>query len=812
MVRVFIKGGVWKNSEDEILKAAVMKYGKQNWDRVASLLNRKSGKQCKARWFEWLDPSVKKVEWSREEEEKLLHLAKLMPAQWRTIAPIVGRTAAQCQEKYELLLDAAATRESGGDGAPDESSASTTSGQRGVRVGEIDTQPETKPARPDPIDMDDDEVEMLQEARARLANTQGKKAKRKGREKMLAEAKRLADLQKRRELKAAGIISGKARTGGRKRKGEIDYGVEIPFHKPAPAGFHDVASEVERTDEIQRDRMKDIDFGKVNEQNMKSRDKEQAEAKKKEKQRIKALEKANMQLVVNHVSKQNDPLSYRERGTLSMPAPAVSDRELEAVAKMSSAMMPPPPPRGKGNQATNALLGDYTDRPLPTPMRTPVGQQGRSDVIMQEAANARAMNMQTPLRGDENPELLGGTGYEGAEPKGRVTGGTAASTMGGSVSVKTGGGRGDVSVLTSASGVTNATPGGPRDHFGLNAPSSVAGGGGGGDFDDTASLSSFASSVRSSAREHRRAAKKARLDLANALAALPKPQFEYEIAAPEIEEEEEDGDGKVEMEEDQEDVQRRLEEIKRLEAEVEFASRSSVMKRKEELPAPGWEFVESAVDAADADVRQEMLRLLRHDAAKHGGPAKKGTKRKLGGGAADLEHIPLKDLEAARALLEKEGEAKMQRDANRLGIDVDELASVIAKENEKDTSSMVYTGEERGWVENAGKKDIVAALKYEYGRIEEAAAVLEKKKAKLGKKLQVKMGGYAKKAESLRQAISDSYESAANAEIEVAVYERLRDMEGKVLGTRLKKLKAEVVELEATQTRLQAEWSELHSS
>lgn len=107
MVRIFIKGGVWKNSEDEILKAAVMKYGKQQWARVASLLNRKSAKQCKARWFEWLDPSIKKVDWSRDEEEKLLHLAKLMPAQWRTIAPIVGRTAAQCQEKYEQLLDAA---------------------------------------------------------------------------------------------------------------------------------------------------------------------------------------------------------------------------------------------------------------------------------------------------------------------------------------------------------------------------------------------------------------------------------------------------------------------------------------------------------------------------------------------------------------------------------------------------------------------------------------------------------------------------------------------------------------------------------
>ena len=108
MVRVFIKGGVWKNSEDEILKAAVMKYGKQQWARVASLLNRKSAKQCKARWTDWLDPSVRKVEWSRAEDEKLLHLAKLMPAQWRTIGPLVGRTAGQCQERYERLLDEAA--------------------------------------------------------------------------------------------------------------------------------------------------------------------------------------------------------------------------------------------------------------------------------------------------------------------------------------------------------------------------------------------------------------------------------------------------------------------------------------------------------------------------------------------------------------------------------------------------------------------------------------------------------------------------------------------------------------------------------
>merc|ERR1712050_691255 len=108
MVRIFIKGGVWSNTEDEILKAAVMKYGKNQWSRIESLLHRKSAKQCKARWFEWLDPSIKKTEWSRDEEERLLHLAKLLPTQWRTIAPLVGRTAAQCLEHYEYLLDKAA--------------------------------------------------------------------------------------------------------------------------------------------------------------------------------------------------------------------------------------------------------------------------------------------------------------------------------------------------------------------------------------------------------------------------------------------------------------------------------------------------------------------------------------------------------------------------------------------------------------------------------------------------------------------------------------------------------------------------------
>jgi len=56
------------------------------------------------------------------------------------------------------------------------------------------------PARPDPVDLDEDEISMLSEARARLENTKGRMAKRKSREKQLEEERRLQELQKSRDV------------------------------------------------------------------------------------------------------------------------------------------------------------------------------------------------------------------------------------------------------------------------------------------------------------------------------------------------------------------------------------------------------------------------------------------------------------------------------------------------------------------------------------------------------------------------------------------------------------------------------------
>ncbi|ANQ07170.1 Myb proto-oncogene protein [Plasmodium coatneyi] len=330
-MRIQIKGGIWKNCEDEVLKAAVMKYGLNNWSRVASLLVRKSAKQCKARWYEWLDPSVKKTEWSKEEEEKLLHLAKLFPTQWRTIAPIVGRTAKQCLDHYEYLLDEAEGKVYDKNKNP-----------RHLRPGEIDPAPETKPAKADPVDMDEDEKEMLAEAKARLANTKGKKAKRKAREKQLEQARRLALLQKKRELKAAGIVS--TTTGYKKNdKHRIDHVKEILFERKPAKGFFDVSEEQSLThfDEKKEKKFKSIksmDVDNINDVAVGPYDHDEADAsgKKASSKGKRNNEEKDLLLAIENYDKQYNELSHlRKRVRLNLPEPILNENELEEIIQIN---------------------------------------------------------------------------------------------------------------------------------------------------------------------------------------------------------------------------------------------------------------------------------------------------------------------------------------------------------------------------------------------------------------------------------------------------------------------------------------------
>ena len=236
-VPVYVKGGVWTNVEDQILKAAIQKYGTHQWSKVASLLYKKSARQCEVRWKEFLDPQLNFSDFTKEEDSRLLLLARRLPNQWRSIAELLGRTAQACIERYNRLL-----------AFPSSSSSSLPT--LNLRVGELNPSADTQVARPDREEFDEDEREMLADAKARLLNTQGKKATRRVRERMLEESKRIAELQRRRELKQAGIQTSLKR-GRKKYSTEIDYNEDVIYEQAPLPGFYDTSEE----DKLARDRL-----------------------------------------------------------------------------------------------------------------------------------------------------------------------------------------------------------------------------------------------------------------------------------------------------------------------------------------------------------------------------------------------------------------------------------------------------------------------------------------------------------------------------------------------------------------------------
>lgn len=52
--------GPWSPEEDAILSRLVSKFGARNWSLIARGISGRSGKSCRLRWCNQLDPSVKR--------------------------------------------------------------------------------------------------------------------------------------------------------------------------------------------------------------------------------------------------------------------------------------------------------------------------------------------------------------------------------------------------------------------------------------------------------------------------------------------------------------------------------------------------------------------------------------------------------------------------------------------------------------------------------------------------------------------------------------------------------------------------------
>jgi pre-mRNA-splicing factor CDC5/CEF1 len=764
MPRVMIKGGVWRNTEDEIMKAAVMKYGKNQWSRIASLLHRKSAKQCKARWFEWLDPSIKKTEWAKEEDEKLLHLAKLMPTQWRTIAPIVGRTAAQCLERYEALLDMAQRKEDGGDPADD---------PRKLKPGEIDPNPETKPARPDPKDMDEDELEMLSEARARLANTQGKKAKRKAREKQLEEARRLASLQKRRELRAAGIKT-KLKYGTRRNR-IIDYNAEIPFEKRPAIGFYDTGTEHPDPNSVDFKRLR---MDQVDE---KRRDEEEARERKKDKKILKQRKENDIPAEL-----MNNEEPAKKRSKLVLPSPQISDAEMEQIVKLGRASEAARDSvvDSESARASDTLLQDYAVTPGAA-MRTPRTPLAAQDHILQEAQNIMALqNTDTPLKGGINTPLHNeGGDFTGVTParEAIATPNTVLTTpyrtKDGQVGLTPGQTPGDNNTTTPV-----------RDKLAINTEDSLEG------FEPGTPQSQFQS------RENVAVLKMG-------LSSLPAPRNDYEIVVPE------DNEDNIEMVddantyiEDQSDVDQRKVEAARLAAEIALAKRSTAVKRSLPRPVDMNHAVLRPLHSdpplndlqrAEELIKREMILMLHHDCletptiSQQGGAdrAKKGERGIVNESShrTYLDRHPYKeytkeDMDEAAEMLNKEMEV-VKGGMQHGDLSLDAYTQVW----EECLAQVLYLpGQQRYTRANlASKKDRIESLEKRLEMNRGHMTREAKRAAKTEKKLKILTGGYQSRAAGLIKQLNDQAEQLEQSRLELATFEQLKISETAAIPRRL---------------------------
>ena len=88
-----LKKGPWTAEEDTAVRSLVQQYGTNKWSDVAKQLPGRIGKQCRERWFNHLDPSIKKGPWSEDEEETLMACHEKFGNKWVTIAKFLpGRT------------------------------------------------------------------------------------------------------------------------------------------------------------------------------------------------------------------------------------------------------------------------------------------------------------------------------------------------------------------------------------------------------------------------------------------------------------------------------------------------------------------------------------------------------------------------------------------------------------------------------------------------------------------------------------------------------------------------------------------------
>ncbi|XP_059150623.1 transcriptional activator Myb-like isoform X2 [Physella acuta] len=106
-IKKFINRGKWSKEEDEKLRKIVEAKGFHDWKVVCSFFADRTDIQCQHRWHKVLNPDLIKGPWTREEDNRVIQLVnEYGPKRWTLISKhLKGRTGKQCRERWHNHLN-----------------------------------------------------------------------------------------------------------------------------------------------------------------------------------------------------------------------------------------------------------------------------------------------------------------------------------------------------------------------------------------------------------------------------------------------------------------------------------------------------------------------------------------------------------------------------------------------------------------------------------------------------------------------------------------------------------------------------------